>query len=424
MRWWVLLPVTGLLGCPPGAMDGGMEGKDAGDSGVVDAGPLPPADAGVPLFTAADFCEVFAKTSCRWSVACGERTAGEEADCVATLKHLCPRPLKFDEVAAKVCLLRLESARCGPHAQRCPEAWPAAVADGGGCVNDTECIATVCALDGGCGKCAPALTLGTACDGTWPCERTARCADGDGGVQCRVKLADNLNCVGLGDFACASGRCKLGKCASVSPGAQCTSNLSCPTVLYCDPLRNNCRVPLLLGDSCDNQPACAASGSACLGGKCVKVPPFSISEGDRCTESAQCLWGLACDVRAAAPNCVRRIEYGADCTLSALDVWDPQCPYLAMCHPATRVCADSATLCNFPGYCPSGPGTGEVCKAGAICRGLSSCTDQGDGGYKCLRTFALPSEACFDSFGSEACFDSTCVSGVCAPWAAAPVCGS
>jgi hypothetical protein len=425
MRAWVLLPVVGLLGCPQGVTpDSGMEPPDAGDAGQVDSGVAPPADAGVPPFTAADFCQVFAEASCRWAVSCGERTPAEEADCVAKLRHLCPRPLKFDATAASVCLLRLESSRCGTRAERCDEAWPPAVLDGGGCLDDSECLTGVCALDGGCGSCAPPLGPGSACDGTWPCDGTSRCADGDGGVQCRPRLADGANCVGLGDVACASGRCKLGKCASASPGAPCTSGFSCPAALYCDPVRGNCRVPVALGGACDNQPACGSKGAACLGGLCLKIPPFSIAFGSACTESAQCAWGLACDVRAAAPTCVRRIDYGADCELKALDVWDPRCPYLAMCHPATRVCADSATLCAYPGYCPSGPGPGEPCKAGAICRGQSSCADDLDGGFRCRPTFALPAQSCFEPFGSEACFDSTCAGGVCAAWAAVPACGS
>lgn len=425
MRCWVTLAVVGLLGCPaPTPGDGGIEGSDGGDAGLVDGGLAPPADAGVPVFTAADFCEVFARTSCRWSVNCGQRTPAEEARCVATLRHLCPRPVRFDDTGARVCLLRLESARCGAREERCEDAWPAAVPDGGACVSDAECLATVCALDGGgCGTCAPALKLGAPCDGLWPCDETTRCADGDGGVQCRPRLVDAANCVGLGDEACASGRCKLGKCASAAPGAQCSSSLSCPAALYCDPLRTSCRVPLQLGDTCDNQPACLASGGACLGGRCRAVAPFTLAEGSPCTQTLQCEWGLACDARASAPTCVRRIPYGADCVLESLDVWDPRCPYLAMCHPATRVCADSATLCDYPGYCPTGPGPGETCKAGAVCRGLSACADQLDGGFKCVPNFALPTEACFEPFGTEACVDSTCVNNTCAAWTPAPVCG-
>ncbi len=425
MRTWLLLAVLVLLGCPqPGAPDGGGEPKDGGDSGLADAGLAAPADAGVPGFTAADFCEVFARASCAWSASCGQRTVAEQTDCVAKLKHLCPRALKFDATAASVCLLRLESARCGARVERCDEAWPPSVADGGGCLNDSECVASVCAKDGGdCGSCAPPLLLGTACDGTRPCDGTTRCADGDGGVQCRPRLAEGVNCVGLGDAACASGRCKLGKCASASPGGPCTSELNCPAALYCDPIRKSCRVPAAVGDACDNQPACAAKGAACLDGRCAKVPPFSVPEGSPCTESAQCAWGLGCDVRASAPACVRRIGFGADCELKSLDVWDPRCPYLAMCHPVTRVCAPSANLCDFPGYCPTGPGPGEPCKAGAICRGQSACTDPGDGGYRCLPTFALPAQTCFAPLGTEACFESTCAGGTCAAWPAVPSCG-
>jgi hypothetical protein len=419
-----LLPLLLLAACSGGTVtDGGIPSSDAGDSGTtIDAGPRFASDAGIPDFTAATFCEVFARTSCRWSVACGKRTAPEEADCVLALRHLCPRPLKFDATAAAVCLLRLESARCGEHADRCDEAWPPAVPDGGVCINDSECLATVCALDGGCGICAPPLAPGASCDGTWPCDKNNRCADGDGGILCRAKLAEGVNCVGLGDTACASGRCKLGKCASAAPGSACTTTASCPVGLYCDPIRSICRVPLAVGDTCDNQPACASKGAACLGGKCVKVPAFSLAEGATCTETAQCAWGLSCDVRVGSPTCVRRIETGADCELKSLDVWDPHCRYLELCHPVTATCTDSTSLCTFATYCPMGPGPGEACKSGAICRGQSACVDPGDGGFRCLPNFALPAEPCFDGFGTEACFDSTCMGGTCAPWTVGPTC--
>ena len=79
MRCWLLLPVSCLLACPaPAPTDAGLEAHDGGDAGLVDAGLAPPADAGVPVFTAADFCEVFARTSCRWSVSCGRRMPAEE----------------------------------------------------------------------------------------------------------------------------------------------------------------------------------------------------------------------------------------------------------------------------------------------------------------------------------------------------------
>jgi hypothetical protein len=101
-----------------------------------------PADAGLPEFTAATFCDVFARTSCRWAVTCGQRTAAEEANCVAVKKHECPRPLSFDAAAANVCLLQLESARCNVKARPvgCDKAWPAAVPDGGGCAATRECL--------------------------------------------------------------------------------------------------------------------------------------------------------------------------------------------------------------------------------------------------------------------------------------------
>ncbi len=384
----------------------------------------------MPDFTAATFCEVFARSFCKWAISCGQRTEAEEANCVAVKKHECPRPLSFDATAASVCLLRLESARCSAsRPARCDEAWPASVPDGGGCLATRECRAGVCATDGGpCGRCSPAGAAGDSCDAFDPCDAANRCAAADdGGMQCVARLAAGEKCDGF-DENCASGRClfKVGKglvCATAAPGGTCTSNFGCATALYCDPVRGGCRVPEPLGAECDSQAACAANGNACLRGKCTKVAPFSVAEGGPCSETAQCAWGLACDVRAALPGCARRIAFGADCQLAGLDVWDPRCPYLAMCHPVKQVCAEASTLCTFTGYCPTGPLPNETCKAGSICRGLSSCVDEGDGGSRCLPTGQPAGEACFAQLAGAACRDSTCAGGVCAAWPAVPACG-
>lgn len=434
MRVASWLFVLGVVGCsaPSPFIDGGGGGTAGAGGGAGGGGvQAPPADAGVPAFTAASFCDVFARTFCRWAVTCGQRTAAEEADCLAIKKHECPRPLGFDATAANVCLLRLEASRCSPsRPASCPAAWPAAVRDGGGCLSTRECAAGVCVGDGGaCGQCGPAAAAGAPCDDFRPCDGDTRCAAGDdGGVQCIGRLDAGEKCLGLGDEACKSGRClfkpSAGKvCASPSPGGSCTSSLGCAASLYCDPVRGGCRIPELLGALCDNQEACAGNGNACLGGKCTRVLPFSAAEGAACTETAQCTWGLACDIRAAAPKCVRRVAFDADCQLKGLDVWDPRCPYLAMCHPVKQVCADAASLCTFGGYCPTGPGRNEKCAAGAICRGLSSCVDEGDGGYRCLPTDSPAGQACFAQLASRACTDSTCVAGVCAAWPTAPACG-
>lgn len=391
----------------------------------------PPADAGVPTFTAATFCEVFADTYCTWAVTCGQRTPAEKAACVAIKKHECPRPLAFDANAAQVCLLRLESARCSATAriQGCPEAWPAAVPDGGSCTSTRDCLAGVCLSDGGaCGVCGRPGEEGEGCDVFHPCNKaTARCATiEDGGQMCLGKLDAGMKCNGV-DEACKTDRCvfKAGQglvCVTASPGGTCTSNAGCAASLFCDTVHGGCRVPELAGGNCEQQEACTKYGNVCLKGKCTKVPPFSIAEGGACTETAQCVWGLACDVRAAAPTCVRRIDFDAGCALKGLDPWDVQCPYGAMCDPANGHCVPAATLCTFSGYCPKGPGPNEACTEGAICRGSSACTDPGDGGFRCLPLEQPENAACFEVFANQACSASVCAAGTCQPWPAAPTC--
>lgn|GEM_PF-3388574 len=427
MRWFCPVLVAVLAGCSPTtpSIDGGGGGSGAGGGGE----PAAPADAGVPLFTADTFCDVFARAACQWAATCGQRTAGEEAACVAVKKHGCPRAVSFDVTAANVCLLRLESARCGrSRVEGCPEAWPAAVPDGGACLSSRECLAGVCASDGGaCGVCSAPGALGETCDAFHPCDAVGRCdVGGDGGVQCIAKLAAGEKCDAK-DEVCLTGRClfKVGKgltCVSGQTGGSCVSNAGCATSQYCDVARGQCKVPEPLNAACESQDACAAFGNVCLRGTCSRVPPFTVAEGKPCTETAQCAWGLACDVRAAAPVCVRRVEFDAGCQLAGLDVWDPRCPYLAMCHPATQRCAEAAMLCSFPGYCPKGPGPNDACDAGAICRGQSTCGDLGDGGYRCLPVGQPAGSACFLQLASSACSDSTCVGGTCSAWPPARSC--
>jgi hypothetical protein len=239
-------------------------------------------------------------------------------------------------------------------------------------------------------------------------------------VQCVGRLDAGEKCNGL-DAWCGSGRClfKVGQglvCATAAPGGSCSSNAGCASSLYCDVVRGSCRVPEQLNAPCDSQ-------DACLRGKCARVMPFSVGEGAPCSESSQCSWGLACEVRAPLPVCVRRVAFDADCQLEGLDVWDPRCPYLAMCHPVKQVCTEASTLCTFTGYCPTGPGPNETCKAGMICRGASSCTDEGDGGFRCLPIDQPAGQACFAQLANAACSGSTCSGGVCSAWPAVPACG-
>lgn len=429
-----LVFVTGCSAPPPGkdGGDGGGTGGAGGQGGSGGGSLADPADAGVPTFTAATFCEVFAKTYCAWAVTCGQRTAGEQAGCVAIKQHECPRALTFDATAAQVCLLKLEAARCNAAARiaHCEGAWPASVPDGGACVATRECLAGVCVTDGGaCGVCGRPGEEGELCDATHPCNRaTARCGVGeDAGRQCLGKLDAGEKCAGLGDEACKTDRClfKAGQglvCVTASPGGTCSSNAGCAAALYCDPVLGGCRVPELVGANCSSQEACARYGNVCLRGKCTKVTPFSVAEGAPCTETAQCAWGLACDLRAALPVCVRRVAHEANCQLKGLDPWDPRCPYLAMCDPAKGVCVPASTLCTFNGYCPTGPGPNEPCKQGNICRGVSSCSEAGDGGYRCFPTEQPAGAACFDQFATQACSGSSCVGGTCAAWPPVPSC--
>lgn len=434
MRSFAALLVVLVVGCSSSSSTtGGGSGGAGGGGGSGGSGGgmvLPPADAGLPTFTADTFCEVFARTACQWAITCGQRTPAEEANCLAVKKHECPRNLGFDATAANLCLLRLESARCSKsRPDRCDEAWPAKTANGSACLATRECAMGVCASDGGsCGVCSVPGVEGDSCDGFHPCGASSRCAKGaDAGVQCIGRLDAGEKCDG-DDDACNTGRClfTVGKgtiCATISPGAPCTSNVGCASTLYCDVIHGNCRVPETLGADCDLQEACAAYGNVCLRGKCAKVAAFSVAEGGPCTESAQCTWGLACDVRLAKPVCTRRIPFDSICSLNGLEVWDPRCPYLAMCHPATQKCVDASSLCTFPGYCPKGPGPNERCDAGAICRGQSQCGDEGDGGFRCLLVDQPAGQACAPQLLSAACKDSSCVASVCAPWPVVPACG-
>lgn len=398
-----------LAACPgpkPPGIDGGADAGDSGEDASVDAGPY---DAGIPVFDAAGFCGVWAQTYCRWALGCGQEPASEAQRCLDVQAVTFCDPVNarldagrvaFDAGEALKCLLALEDAKCGALPSSCPRAFVAQVPLDGACSADGDCTHGFCQLDGGCGVCTAPLALGSACSGAGQCDDAGYCA----GSSCAPKLDAGVSCVGLGSAACRSGRCAFAAgmgdvCASSSIPPSCASSASCPGGWYCNEF-GGCAVKLALGSSCKKDDACVSG--ACVSGKCEAVAVASVAPGGACSAGWQCAGGLICK----GAKCVERLRAGAACELAGLDVF-VGCPYQLICDAHDLKCAPVEVFCSYPGYCSAGPLAGEPC-ASSGCRGYSACVTL-DGGAQCVRSQALPGEACNTDLASRACAVGDCV---------------
>jgi hypothetical protein len=134
------------------------------------------------------------------------------------------------------------------------------------------------------------------------------------------------------------------------------------------------------------------------------VAAASVAAGVACSDSWQCAGGLICK----GSKCVERLRAGATCDLAGLDVF-VGCPYELICDAHDLKCAPAEVFCNYPGYCTGSPSEGEPCSTS--CGGYSACATL-DGGATCVRSQALPTEACNTDLASRACAVGDCA-GTC-----------
>jgi len=285
--------------------------------------------------------------------------------------------LTFDADQAAACIASLPNITCsdlnssdGPPA--CQDIFKGAVANDAACTSDEECTSGHCKYSGGnCGKCAPAIALGEACQGSG-CANDGICMDG----KCAAKgsVAPGGTC--LDGDACSAGHfCQWGEgnsqntcVALVAKDGACEDSEECQPGLACAPKSasdedKTCQTPKALGDPCfepsqpfGGQSPCATGVCGILDGtqsaKCLEWKKM----GEACESSWQC--GLI-DSVCIGKKCVPMPKTGEACA----DIgFAKLCDMASACDPASGKCVAPPT---------SGPCLNNRCAEGYNC----SCAD-------------------------------------------------
>lgn len=349
-----------------------------------------PAPGGGGSATPAEFQTTLDSYTCAWKVKCGYIGASEQKACedqVAGSRAKYPsgydqveastgKRVSFDADAAGKCLAAAKALGCTMDQQfglsdACGGVYKAAVAVGGACKADGECVGGYCdqgagvTTDGCTGTCTAFLASGATCDpnashcaSTDYCDSTARkctarvgAASACGGTLPRCQLG--LYCKG---YVAASGTTPAtpGKCAGVGAvGDACTSyffgNTDCTPGLYCDHsgATPTCKARLAAGTDCSSIDECA-DGLSCAG--LVQDP----NTGDVTTKG----------------KCATFFDVNKPCVDPT--AYETGCPYDTVCDATSKLCAPYGAS----GADCSDAGTGGYCGDYLYCDASSKCSAQ------------------------------------------------
>ena len=280
--------------------------------------------------------------------------------------------MMFHPDNAAECLDAVKSAPCdatqaaADFYRHCHGVVTGAVANGGTCWGDDECLGGVCVAPDCGGTCTPYASPGDACVPTggtpaMTCDPSVHYCAADG--TCQHLGQKGAACAGDGecifDYACVAGKCS--DPPRLHPGDVCGTNLP----------------PCADGQYCDETGVCA---------------PL-LAAGEPCVRLDACKPGLAC----AGGTCATWLDAGAMCDANAVNTGT------ATGCPATETCTDGA--CVTGGNPKVGPaascGQDVDCADGLYCRT--------EGGY-CDYVGGVNSPCQRDG---ECAKDLQCVSGAC-----------
>ena len=271
--------------------------------------------------TLEEFLDSLLGEYCANVVRCGD--APDETTCRGSVYRNLQLPadvesgkIRYDSRAARECLVAVRAYDCQlstktPEPTSCNEALRGTIAEGGSCLDSSECASRNCNLDG----CA----FGTCCAGL-----------------CEAQAAFGA--------ACRSG---VGACV---PGAYCktdgvTATGTCVAELGAG---EACRLAF---DECSPNLACVVADSTSGIGTCSTLP----AEGQPCT-TYQCDDNRdVCD--QTTTTCVRRLAIGASCVTGV-------CPPYAACDMTTKTCVTRTALggaCSTSNSCVAGSCQNGVC---------------------------------------------------------------
>lgn len=302
--------------------------------------------------------------------------------------------VKYDGAKAVECLKAL-AATCGAFKMAklptgCAGVFSGTLEDGKACTEAAFCKSNRCdkSADPDCGKCAPILKLGDACNESGDCLGDLVCVQGkcssptpgkagapcDGSDQCEPALF----CQQDGD---------KGACAPrLDAGAECNSGSDCKDGLVCKkgadkstcapPAKENevCATVGLFGDTGDCGPGltCAMTGDL-SNPATIKLLCLPLAKlGGACVAGNQCT-GL--DVGCIGGKCAILPAKGAACTPKTKESLTLSCLMPWVCDPAGKVCVDR-------------PATGKPCienkcaKTAKCANG--QCVDLGKAGEECI----------------------------------------
>lgn len=265
--------------------------------------------------------------------------------------------LTYDGEAAYACLDAMRELSCAAFGKAeppaCRDAFVGAVADGGDCHLNEECLSGYCDTSSQCpGVCRPAVPA------NGNCETSEECGFG--------------------------AKCVLGKCAvftaPIAAGADCDPDEDwCDTGLFCHPDSQKCTARLAIGANCDDiHPMECAQGSLCLGigqdqKKCVALTVVETA-GEVCDYNAGKICAayndLACaidDFQAFTGTCQVSKKLGEVC-------FDSTARVLTLCDPTADLYCDLSGGFQTDGRCTAKKPGGQACNDGEQC--LSGVCDQ------------------------------------------------
>jgi hypothetical protein len=386
-----------------------------GSSASSDGGGTPP---GTPA-TAADFTTQFDSVGCQWQVKCGYIGASEATQCAAdaaaastkypsgydSVEAATAKRVTYDADAAKACLDAAKALGCTIDqefdlSRVCAGVYKPAVAVGGACKADSECVNGYCnqgagvMTDGCAGTCAAFVATGATCDPNDPrCGTTDYCDSTTN--KCTARAASGASCGGSLPECQSSLFCKgyvagsgstpdtPGKCAAAGKeGDACESfffgNTDCTPGLYCDSSAASptCKARLASGSDCDTSMACQ-DGLACIGlqvdsstgnvttkGKCGAY----LDVNKTCADAYEtgCPYDTTCDKTAL--QCAPYGAAGQDCSSNGTQGW---CNGNFYCDETSQKCTAMVAL-GATCTPPSSNGT-DPCQAGSCDATSKTC---------------------------------------------------
>jgi len=242
---------------------------------------------------------------------------GDQPTCVARAKLSCipnlaapgtsQTPANLDTCASAVGGISCSALSQNSPPEAC-KVKPGAVANGGACAQDAQCVSTACIDTGitGCGTCGPRVAIGGACGakGQGPCDYGSICS---GGV-CKKQASAGEAC-GTGSDCSFGLICKTNVCATPdAAGATCTPGTgdvdTCDKAKgqFCQPVKKQCAavkqasINAACGLETNGDLTVCIGGAYCkigaqpLQGVCTKL----VADGGACSDKDPCQSPAAC----------------------------------------------------------------------------------------------------------------------------------